>query len=72
MTWRDLKPGDRIRLLEMSNDPAPIEAGAEGTVAFVTDLSNMGKGDMHQIGVRWDNGRGLSLCELDKWEKIDG
>jgi hypothetical protein len=27
--------------------------------------------DAVQIGVKWDNGRTLSLIEIDKWEKID-
>jgi hypothetical protein len=71
MSWRDLKKGDRVRLIEMPCDPNPIESGAEGTVQFVTDLASLGTG-YHQIGVQWDNGRTLSLVEKDRWEKIDG
>jgi hypothetical protein len=70
MNWRDLKPGDRIRLLEMPDDPAPIEVGSEGTVTFVTDLSHLSDKIMFQIGVDWDSGRALNLVERDKWEKI--
>lgn len=71
MNWRDLKNGDRVRLIAMPADPHPIEPGTEGTVTFVTDLASLGTG-YHQIGVAWDNGRTLSLCEADSWEKIDG
>jgi hypothetical protein len=71
MSWRDLNPGDRIRLTApMSADPDPIPVGAAGTVLFVTPLKFMGD-DAVQIGVKWDNGRTLSLIEIDKWEKID-
>jgi hypothetical protein len=44
--------GKRIRLIEMSNDPNPIESGTEGTVYYV------GGG---VINVDWDNGRSLGL-----------
>lgn len=48
------KPGDRIVLVDMPNDPLPIEPGTEGTVRGVNE--NVG-----QIDVEWDNGRGLFL-----------
>lgn len=71
MNWRELKKGDRIRLTApMKADPDPISVGTEGTVRFVTELKAMGT-EAHQIGVEWDNGRTLSLIEIDKWEKID-
>lgn len=54
------EPGDRIRLLVMPHDPAPIERGTEGTVTKVVKLSIMGDNG-HQIQVAWDNGRGLAL-----------
>ncbi|MBP2498345.1 hypothetical protein ABID82_005031 [Methylobacterium sp. PvP062] len=46
--------GDRIRLLEMPNDPCPIEPGSLGTILYVS----AGPG---QIGVKWDSGRTLHL-----------
>jgi hypothetical protein len=39
--------GDRIELISMPEEPDPIPPGTRGTV---------------QYGVKWDNGRGLSLC----------
>jgi hypothetical protein len=51
-----LRPGDRIELVSMLNDPNPIAPGTKGTVTFVTDL-----GSWVQVGVNWDNGRGLML-----------
>ena len=49
------KPGDRVRLIYMPNDPDPIPAGATGTVIDVTD------GAFAQITVAWDNRRSLAL-----------
>lgn len=63
-----LAAGDRIRLVQMGDDPNPIEPGAEGTVTFVSEFGD----GTHQIGVAWDNKRTLSLVETDKWEKISG
>lgn len=50
-------PGDRIKLINMPNDPQPIEAGSLGTVLSITPLDNTS----FQIEVDWDNGRTLSL-----------
>jgi hypothetical protein len=57
------KPGDRIRLLSMPDDPDPLPAGSLGTVQRVTDI---------QIAVRWDNsGRSLMLCpDADRFEVL--
>jgi hypothetical protein len=44
--------GDRIRLIEMKNDPNPVESGTEGTVYHV------GGG---VINIEWDNGRDLGV-----------
>jgi hypothetical protein len=73
-SWRDLKEGDRIRLTEpMQDDPNPVPVGTAGTVQWVQDLKAKREDlEMHQIGVVWDNGRNLSLVEIDKWEKING
>jgi hypothetical protein len=63
------KVGDRIELIEMDReddgrpDPDPIEPSSRGTVDYVSEpLSLPGdKGLWRQIGVKWDNGRTLSL-----------
>lgn len=44
--------GTRIRLGHMS-DPQAVPSGTEGTVTYVDDIG--------QIGMKWDNGRTLSL-----------
>jgi hypothetical protein len=51
--------GDRIRLLCMPDDPNPIPAGSEGEVTFVNEVRSM---QFTQIGVKWDDGRTLSLA----------
>ena len=57
-------PGTRIRLVEMLDDPHPIETGAEGTVRNVVPILGS-----FQIQVDWDNGRTLSLISpVDKFE----
>lgn len=53
----DVKEGDRIELLEMPEDPAPIPSGSKGTVQGVVKLWD----DKWQISVKWDSGRTLSL-----------
>lgn len=53
--------GDRIELVEMPEDPCPIEPGAQGTVRSVTDLSSLYEKPWTQVCVDWDNGRGLNL-----------
>jgi len=54
------RPGDRIRLISMPDDPNPIEPGATGTVRFVHEHT-VGGERWAQIGVDWDNGRKLML-----------
>ncbi len=46
-------PGTRILLIQMGNDPQPVEAGMRGTVQAVDDIG--------QLMMKWDNGRGLAL-----------
>lgn len=61
-----LFPGtdDRIRLIEMPNDPCPIEPGSLGTVTHVSP-------GPQQIGVKWDSGRTLMLVAgTDKFEIV--
>ncbi len=50
-----VRKGDRIRLIEMPDDPDPIPPGSEGVVIEVTE------GPLAQIIVKWDSGRSLSL-----------
>jgi len=61
-----IRPGDRIRLIAMPDDPDPILAGSEGVVVEVTD------GPLGQITVRWDNSsRSLALIPgVDVFEII--
>lgn len=54
------KPGDRIRLLAMPDDPDPIPIGEVGTVIEVTRHGD-GKNAWHQVDVEWDHGRSLML-----------
>ncbi|TWU28040.1 DUF4314 domain-containing protein [Novipirellula artificiosorum] len=51
-----LKPGDRIRLISMTDDPDPIPAGTLGEVVGVYP-----HGDWTQVDVDWENGRSLML-----------
>ena len=62
-----LKVGDRIRLIQMVNDPDPIPAGTIGSVTEIHIHS-----DWTQIEVSWENGRKLMLVSPpDKFEIID-
>lgn len=59
----NLKAGDRIELVLMPNDPAPIEPGTCGTVTNVSGPHRLGRGEptFTQVSVKWDSGRTLSL-----------
>ncbi|NDD52269.1 DUF4314 domain-containing protein [bacterium] len=64
-----LKPGDRIQLLSMPNDPNPIPVGTLGTVVMVTPLHFKEKET--QVLVKWDNGRNLScICPPDVFSLV--
>ena len=52
----ELKVGDRIRLLQLIDDPDPIPVGTMGVVTEIHVHS-----DWAQIEVDWDNGRRLML-----------
>ena len=62
--------GDRIRLLAMRDDPAPIQVGQLGTVVSVSRHGD-GKDTWHQIDVAWDNGRTLMVVSPpDRFELV--
>ena len=62
--------GDRIRLLEMSDDPSPIRVGQEGTVVGIHRIGDK-PDSWHQIDVAWDNGRTLMLVSPpDRFEVL--
>jgi hypothetical protein len=72
------KVGDRIKLLSpMTNHNStwkPVEdgmpVGLEGTVTYV---NFNGPREFHQISVRWDNGRSLSILPYhDQFRIIPG
>lgn len=55
--------GKRIKLIQMNEEPYPIESGSEGVV------SHVGGG---VINVNWDNGRTLGVVEgVDRYEFIE-
>lgn len=53
------KKGDRVELVAMPNDPAPIAVGTQGTVTEVVPV-NWGEKSFLQLWVKWDDGRMLS------------
>jgi hypothetical protein len=56
--------GARIRLIEMPNDPCPIEPGTLGKVTLINEITR-------QIGVKWDAERSLILViGIDKFEVV--
>ena len=61
-----IRPGDRIRLIAMPDDPDPIPAGSEGMVVEVTT------GPLAQIVVKWIGmKRSLALVPgVDRFEII--
>ena len=66
------RPGDRIRLLAMPDDPAPISPGTTGTVRFVK-RHGTGPNAWLQVDVEWDNGRSLMISvPPDEYEVISG
>jgi hypothetical protein len=54
------KPGDRIELIRMPDDPHPVATGTRGTVTNV-NLVKLGREEFTQVGVDWDDGRSLML-----------
>ena len=67
---RTPRKGDRIRLVEMKDDPDPIQVGQLGTIVSVTPHIG-GKDAWNQIDVAWDNGRTLMLVSPpDRFEIV--
>jgi hypothetical protein len=64
--------GDRIRLLQMQDDPDPIAPGTTGTVVSAR-RHGVGEDSWAQIDISWDNGRSLMLVSPpDDFEIISG
>lgn len=53
------RPGDRIELLSMGDDPCPIDPGERGTVLSVN--GGFYRNIKFTITVKWDNNRSLAL-----------
>lgn len=64
----DLKPNDRIRLISMPHDPNPVEIGTLGTILKVAPAQGL-YGPL--AAVAWDNGRTLSLVDIDVIERVE-
>jgi hypothetical protein len=64
---RPWNEGDRIELLIMPQDPAPIEPGTKGTVS----MNSVWLGDCWQTMVDWDDGRHLAVISgIDQVKRI--
>jgi hypothetical protein len=55
-----LRPGDRIRLIDMPDDLEPIPSGSLGTVVLVRQ-HGAGQNAWYQVDIEWDIGRKLML-----------
>ena len=67
----ELKPGQRIELVSMPDDPDPIIPGTRGTVRRVRHAGSPRNGFL-QVEVDWDNGRALMLSvPPDQFRIID-
>lgn len=55
-----LEYGDRIRMIEMPNDPNPIMPGETGIVQRVQAVDTW-RERWYQVYVKWDSGRSLML-----------
>ena len=65
------KPGQRIELVAMPDDPNPIAAGSRGTVKRVRQVGLPTNGFL-QVDVDWDNGRAVMLSvPPDQFRIID-
>lgn len=65
-----LDVGDRIELIDMPEDPCPVEPGTRGTIGWINP-SRGPRGPFTQYHVDWDNGRSLMLLvPPDKYRKL--
>lgn len=65
-----LRPGDRIRLVAMGDDPCPIEPGTEGVVRRIAE--GIFSDGSSQIAVDWDVERSLRLVvPPDRYEVVE-
>lgn len=65
----EIKPGDKIVLVEMPDDPNPIAPGTKGAVRNVWPQPAMG---FTQIDVEWNDGSKLMLSvPPDKVRKVE-
>ena len=61
---KNVKVGDRVKLLDMNDSFSKLEKGAEGTVLKIED-------DQDLIWVNWDNGEKLALlADMDKYKVL--
>jgi len=68
----NIKPGDRIELVAMPDDPYPIPVGTRGTVEAVHPMRMDVPGQV-QLWVKWDNGRSLMpIVPPDQVRVVEG
>ena len=61
---KNVKVGDRVKLLDMNDSYSKLEKGAEGTVFKIED-------DQDLIWVNWDNGEKLALlADMDRFKVL--
>ena len=58
---REPKPGDRVELIAVFNDPDPFRVGEQGTVVGVEGYG-LGRGHWKVIDVWWDHCPASSYC----------
>ena len=61
-----LKVGDVVEVIEMPEDPLPVEPGTRGVVRRIWNPGTR----LEQIAVDWENGRSLFLLPTDKFKII--
>ena len=67
-----LPVGTRVRLIDMPNDPNPVQPGTLGTVHGGVVDAGWHRTARSQIWVKWDDGRTLSLLPgIDRYEVVN-
>ena len=64
LEYNSLRPGMRIVLDEMREDPYPVSVGTQGSV--------MGRDDAGEVQMSWDDGSGLKLLDIDSFHLVSG